>query len=1360
MADDLKAASISHEALLRDLTEGVFDDAYISGDKIEGCEKPWPGHDFYHNRMNKLDPLAGRQLIPKTANLYRAALAQGYSKTAKGETAYLTPSELSKRLIAVLAGLPLGDIPALRLSDLTIGKDDGSRAAKAGELVLLLELALKALDRRSAATPTQLAARHMERAIFSEKEHLRISLDETAEETLCTLFARHNESALRRTGTYQLSEIVRELVPNISAETREALFRYNKEKIPLLQCIERSWEEEDRPNLMLVGEGGIGKTVAMLSASTRLCGSGVPALYVPLHALPFLNAPGRFLRNYVKRSIPGNSQAMLDSLQDGQARTRCGKPSLVLLLDGWNEINERKVHGNWLTEIIREEIESDWLESTNAQVIIAGRARMDPTGTWQHRWSYLKVQRLKEKNIRLFLRSAEVKAPPKDDPIWETLGNPLMLTLYACSAEQETNCKDNRCCKFIADERSSAQSAVIWNYLQCQINKACIISAKRGTAFPKILAINYAAAYIGWSMEEEGLFRITLGQLSKLIDEAGGHFELAWRNSRHIDDIAVACGIVAYGWDAAEIEEALLVSARLLIDESPDESLAPYEARGGARHSIGFLHQKFRDFYSALFMREELAPFGTLETPEESCAWTAKPKPSEILDLLAPLFDKDELGNLWSSTEGVAANDGSSAMFHVLEVLQRSELSLSSLSYSNRDLRFASLQNRGLNASNLRFDGARIGNRTLLPAGHSEDIAGAKWLPDSESLDGDAILTCGKTAIIWNARTGLPSMELVERENLFYSAVEASMDGTFLALAVEDQGFDLYDTIRHTTTRYQPRNSMFVYAISPIPNSHLVACGGEGSKAVLCNTKTGSETWILVPGDMRDRFKYRNVIQFACSADGAKMAILYDSGGMTLWAVNPNSLGACATFLGADDFGEQVNDIQLNKDGSMAMIMTAEADIYISETDDVFDWEMIDFGIEECDAMGMSFEHGLMAIAIDNRLCLYSMQDRQMYKSLTMATDLNSAAESVYMITFSPSGDKLVCVHENNIVTAWDTRPSFSGVEERPLFAVENNKSALSGVRALEDDSLLVSTGLKLFLKWSIDALRCRGCLTVGGINPDHWDVSADGRVYATVVSNLVRTYGSDGSKLASCKLKNRVQDIRILRRFNQIAVLDNGPSIVCLNLDSLSVVASRDFSDQAELKIAPTRDDVIVGLTENCKLLVHGIPSLEIVRIIDIWEAMARSDDDQIRGIGSTGTGQDCHPYISAPEFAQIECFDTSEDADMGTALVVAEVAGTEGQCFTLTVAIDLKTEKATMAYRDDPGDEITGIAVCPRSAMFFQTSLKGSVDARRLSDGEYVESVEPIPGIMLTDADFRNVEFESETLRDMVRASGAITD
>lgn len=394
MPHETDAQSISHAGFLNSLTLGVLGtvDIYWSP---RGKPHPWPGRTFYRTARTRPEPLLSEQMAPKTLNLFRTALTCGYDDTRKTTVRHIPPDAISAGLVSALGKTPMGELPLLDLSRLAIGKHDEHRSEKVDELVLLLDLTLRALVEDRGESDRQTVYHRMEASVFAFRDSLPISTSQDGPSILADALAEHNDAAAKRSGTYQLGEIVKDLVPGVSSYTGEALFEYRNDQVPLSQCLKASWREEPRPNLMLVGEGGIGKTVSMLATAAELCHNGLPAVYIPLHALPFLNTQGNFVRNYIEGAALQSSEATLDAICCPCSREASGRPSLVILLDGWNEIGERRVMGNWLTEIIQEEIESFWLSSTNAQVVIAGRTHMDSFGTWRHRWSYLKVQRLR-----------------------------------------------------------------------------------------------------------------------------------------------------------------------------------------------------------------------------------------------------------------------------------------------------------------------------------------------------------------------------------------------------------------------------------------------------------------------------------------------------------------------------------------------------------------------------------------------------------------------------------------------------------------------------------------------------------------------------------------------------------------------------------------------------------------------------------------------------------------------------------------------------------------------------------------------------------------------------------------------------
>lgn len=349
------------------------------------------------------------------------------------------------------------------------------------------------------------AKARMKEKVIEHLSELELCVERIPLSELTQALIESNKSALKSSGTYRLDAMVRGLVPGIIQEEREALFEYEGEASPLTQCVMSAWRDGRRSNLMLVGEGGIGKTVAMQEVSLALCKLGIPAVYIPLHMVPYLNVGKAFVKEYVASGVLKGDRGLFKNLDElARSKSHDDRPNVVLLLDGWNEINEKKTPCGWLTDVMKEEIETELSSLEGVQVVIAGRAKMDTFGMSGRRWSSFKVLRLERKSVGKYLSNNKVALPPVDDPVWDTLGNPLMLTLYTCSARQGAHCRENTCCSFIRGERSRSQSAIIWNFLQCQINKAMLVNRERGAAFSDLLAINYAAAYIGWSMERSG----------------------------------------------------------------------------------------------------------------------------------------------------------------------------------------------------------------------------------------------------------------------------------------------------------------------------------------------------------------------------------------------------------------------------------------------------------------------------------------------------------------------------------------------------------------------------------------------------------------------------------------------------------------------------------------------------------------------------------------------------------------------------------------------------------------------------------------------------------------------------------------
>jgi len=101
----------------------------------------------------------------------------------------------------------------------------------------------------------------------------------------------------------------------------------------LKDILQESQACEKQNHLMLVGEGGIGKTVSLLSLT-----GDFPAVYIPLHALDCA-IERDYIAHYIEKETLRGSTDLMRKLETELAAAPWNvKPNLLLLLDGYNEI--------------------------------------------------------------------------------------------------------------------------------------------------------------------------------------------------------------------------------------------------------------------------------------------------------------------------------------------------------------------------------------------------------------------------------------------------------------------------------------------------------------------------------------------------------------------------------------------------------------------------------------------------------------------------------------------------------------------------------------------------------------------------------------------------------------------------------------------------------------------------------------------------------------------------------------------------------------------------------------------------------------------------------------------------------------
>lgn len=1325
---------------------------YIESKSLERYDGITIGRTFFHDCLPKRTYLGARQFDKKILRLYEVILEKGCSLWDQRKHFSKTREELSVSLIEMMQEMPA--LPALLdLDSLVITQSDNEDVAKSkrDELVGLLGLILSCMPHEGDGVDISVLNKALRRALSKRIDSFPIAGSRKAFVQLRETIRRHNEKAERSSGTYRLEEIVQGLFPGIVEEEHCSLFELDGQVSPLVQLIRSTWRAFGWKNLMLVGEGGIGKTVAMLDAAKALSEKGTAAVYIPLHMLPFYNFPGSFIRTYIERTVLRGSSNLWSDLE-ALISEECvnNVPRLVLLLDGWNEISEKRINASWLSDILKEEIETAIEPCSGIQVVIAGRTRMDSSTSWYRPWAYSKVQRLNRDRIVGYLNSCKVGIPEQDDPIWDVISNPLMLTLFSCCETQHGHCSGNRCCNFIDGDRARSQSAIIWNFLQCQINKAMLVNKQRGAAFPDILAVNYEAAYLGWKMESAGVFRISRDRLLELVEEAGRHFESTWRGSGYVSVARQETRSQRAEWNIEDIEDALLIGVGLMFGDDGDA--APGERQDGTDDDrvVGFLHQKFRDFYAALFMRDELRPFGRLLVPEESDAWAERAVSGEVLDMLAVLVDDGLFESLWNAMRGVEVRKDSATVFHLLEIASRNELDIEALGFRGIDLRYTMLQNREISCEGCDFQSAKISNKTFIPIGHTEPVSSVEWIPDGVGADGELMVTFGRTAVVWDRRSGASVHELVNERMVPYDAMAVSPDGTLLAMSAKGYGIDVFAMDSGDRTVVPSSTMSRVGAMAFLGGNRFLAYADDVEGLTLLDLENLRKRTLNLPEEISGSYSWQSICRLHCSRTGGVLAAMYDGGGVACWTLDPVDPLCNPRFRSASSLFDGIADLQLSEDGGRMMVLTLDDGLYESDSDELVEWEDRSIDLGAGDAVGFSYQHGMIAIADENIMRIHSIADGSLLKDFIMVPLLSEAPDEALALEFSPSGEKAMCVHENNAITVWDTRPSLSS-DERPVLSVDNKKNAIGYVAALSSGSLVSAMGTGNFVTWDVKDMSINGVIRVGMVPPDYWDVR-NGPTWVLAYGNKIKVLSP--SRSFERGFKNRFHSIQISEDSLYVLALDNDPSLHCLSIGDLhSIVQIPMDCELVAVSTAP--ESLALGLTAEGYVICWSIPDLSERWRASVWSLLSSSDCESILEIAREFYGEDEEPNIASPEYARLDCceFDGSRLA----LLAFEAVSFDSGGVFQMIVKLDIDSCEVLGVSVEDGGDELMGLCAMPETGRFFISSAKGWLESRDLETLESIQCAEPISGVVLIGADFEGARFENETLAEMVRASGA---
>ena len=210
--------------------------------------------------------------------------------------------------------------------------------------------------------------------------------------TLYDILSQKLEQKRKDHPSFKLLDIDENLFPNgiITFET-EAKDSDNKLKT-VKDIVADSWKKGEKNHLMIQGEGGIGKTVTLLSFPVMFDDNFVPAIYIPLHEIKG-GENDDLIENYIKKRVLDEDEELFRQLKELRKKEWNNGPNLLLLLDGFNEIsNEHRA-------AISENIEQ-WSEYPGIQIITSSRFDIHLYVALCSNFSKIELQPLSEDTVQ------------------------------------------------------------------------------------------------------------------------------------------------------------------------------------------------------------------------------------------------------------------------------------------------------------------------------------------------------------------------------------------------------------------------------------------------------------------------------------------------------------------------------------------------------------------------------------------------------------------------------------------------------------------------------------------------------------------------------------------------------------------------------------------------------------------------------------------------------------------------------------------------------------------------------------------------------------------------------------------------
>lgn len=422
---------------------------------------------------------------------------------------------------------------------------------------------------------------------------------------------RYHAEMYTQVGNYHLGEIHTELFPTIQDADVGTLYR---DPTNLEVSLNQYWEEHPMQHILLLGEGGMGKTVSMLKTTEYLLKKRVHAVYIPLHTIDFRR---QSLKEYIISKVFDTREYWEDMEQYAKSPPT-DKPNLVLLLDGINEVNP-----DYVEQLLRSQIRDELMRWSGTQLILSSRYDFRSSNNMESTLQLLTMQDLEQSQIEDYLTKMGLPHPNNDN-ILSLLRNPLRLTLYA---DAEVSRSVYSAVPGIELEYPpDSPGKIIGNYIKTQLFRAARDNQANIRAYQVLL--EYALPEIAYNMVCNSTFILSQQEIIDILAaDSGETYTFRWYEQDRMHQLD---STKSFHWNSVELFNISISGLHFLCKTG--------------KNSYEYLHQSFRDYFSALHLANEMRWIHRIEDRFSLCDHLLEKRsyPNEILSYVADITSESK----------------------------------------------------------------------------------------------------------------------------------------------------------------------------------------------------------------------------------------------------------------------------------------------------------------------------------------------------------------------------------------------------------------------------------------------------------------------------------------------------------------------------------------------------------------------------------------------------------------------------------------------------------------------------------------------------------------------------------------------